>query len=155
MGLDKQDEEEVVAAIYLFALTGEEKYNELVKNRFYTTSPFYDIYSYLYFSHVGDALLYYTTLENADVNAHREILSQRRKEGNGLHLFQFRPKDDLYMGYMTGSGTVRNWMGIRYPDSCPEGQTSGTTAPLLKYRCSPCKNVTGISMTAIPRLHGS
>jgi endoglucanase len=107
MGLDKQDEEEVVAAIYLFALTGEEKYNELVKNRFYTTSPFYDIYSYLYFSYVGDALLYYTTLENANDNARSEILSQRRKEGNGLHLFQFRPKDDLYMGYIPM--TLYNW----------------------------------------------
>ena len=107
VSLEKQDEMEVVAAIYLFALTGVEKYNEVVKNRFYITSPFYDIYSYLYFSHVGDALLYYTTLANADENARKEILSQRKKEGYGLHLFQFRPQDDLYMAYIPM--TLYNW----------------------------------------------
>jgi endoglucanase len=107
VGLEKQDEMEVVAAIYLFALTGEEKYNEIVKNRFYITSPFYDIYSYLYFSHVGDALLYYTTLASADENARNEILAQRKKEGYGLHLFQFRPHDDLYMAYIPM--TLYNW----------------------------------------------
>jgi endoglucanase len=78
-----------------------------LKNRFYITSPFYDIYSYLYFSHVGDALLYYTTLADADENARNDILAQRKKEGYGLHLFQFRPRDDLYMAYIPM--TLYNW----------------------------------------------
>ncbi|UCH15538.1 MAG: glycoside hydrolase family 9 protein [Bacteroidales bacterium] len=107
LGFRNQDEEEVVAAIYLFAITGEEKYNEVVKNRFYTTSLFYDIYHYLYFSYVGDALFYYTTLANADNVAKNEILSYREKQGYGLHLYQYRPKDDLYMAYLPR--TLYNW----------------------------------------------
>ncbi len=107
LGFRNQDEEEVVSAVYLFAITGEEKYNEVVKNRFYTTSLFYDIYHYLYFSYVGDALFFYSTLENADKIAKNEILSYRKKQGYGLHLFQFRPEDDLYLAYLPA--TLYNW----------------------------------------------
>ncbi len=98
--LERQDEMEVVSAVYLFALTGEKKFNDLVKNRFYITTPFYDNYLFLYFSQQGDALLYYTTLPNADENAKREIVSQRLKEGKGLDIYQYNPKSDIYLAYI-------------------------------------------------------
>ncbi len=98
--LARQNEMEVVSAIYLFALTGEKKYNNIVKNRFYVTAPFYDTYLFLYFSHQGDALFYYTTLPNADENTKREIISQRLKQGMTLDIYQYQPKADIYMAYM-------------------------------------------------------
>jgi endoglucanase len=107
VSFNNQDESEVVSAIYLFAITGNEKYNEVVKKRFYITPPFYDIYHYLYFSHVGDALFYYTTLADAEKVTKDEILSYRKKQGYGLHLYQFRPEDDLYMAYLPR--TLYNW----------------------------------------------
>lgn len=98
--LERQDEMEVISAIYLFALTGEEKYHTVVKNRFYVTAPFYDTYLFLYFSHQGDALLYYTTISGADENVKNAILSHRKKQGKGLDVYQYRPKADLYMAYI-------------------------------------------------------
>ena len=98
--LDRQDEMEVVSAIYLFALTGESKYNDVVKNNFYVTTPFYNSYLFLYFSHQGDALLYYTTIPGADEKTKQAILSQREKQGMHLDLYQFLPMDDLYMAFI-------------------------------------------------------
>jgi endoglucanase len=95
-----QDEMEVVSAIYLFALTQNEDYNKVVKNNFYVTAPFYDSYLFLYFSHQGDALLYYTKLPNADEKTKYEILSQRIKQSKGLDLYRFKEADDLYMAYI-------------------------------------------------------
>jgi endoglucanase len=115
--LARQNEMEVVSAIYLFALTGEEKYNNIIINRFYVTAPFYDTYLFLFFSHQGDALLYYTTLPNADENTKKEIISQRLKQGIGLDIYQYQPKADIYMAYIPralytwGSNNPRSALG--------------------------------------------
>jgi len=98
--LDRQDEMEVVSAVYLFALTKQEKYHKIVKMNFSRTAPFYDTYLFLYFSHQGDALLYYTTLKSADKNVKAAVLSQRQKQGKGLDVYQNKPKADLYMAYI-------------------------------------------------------
>jgi endoglucanase len=100
MDLNTQKEMEVVSAIYLFALTGDEQFNEVVKDNFYMTAPFYDTHRYLYFSHIGDALFYYTTLQNADENVKAKILLHRKRQGEGLDVYRFSPQDDLYMAYL-------------------------------------------------------
>jgi len=100
MALDTQDEMEVVSAIYLFALTGDRQFQNAVKEYFFLTAPFYDIYRYLYFSHIGDALLYYTTLENAEMDVKNVILLHRKRQGEGLDAYRFLPQDDLYMAYL-------------------------------------------------------
>lgn len=102
-----QDSEETVTAIYLFALTGEAKYNETVIDKFSITAPFYDTYQYLYHSHIGDALLYYTTLAGADKDAGNRILAQRKYQGKGLDIFRDDMKLDLYMAYIPT--TLYNW----------------------------------------------
>jgi endoglucanase len=100
VSLNRQDEIEVVSAIYLFALTDDKKFNKVVKENFVVTAPFYDSYMSLYFGNVGDALLYYTSLGGADLRTKNVILSQRTKQGAGLDIFQFKERDDLYMAYM-------------------------------------------------------
>ena len=100
VALNSQDEMEVVTAIYLFALTGDKNYNKIIKDRFYITAPFYDTYRYLFFGHIGDALFYYTTLDKADSDTKHQILLQRKRQGEGLDIYQLQPQDDLYMAYL-------------------------------------------------------
>lgn len=115
--LDMQDGMEVVSAIYLFALTGKSKYNNVVKNNFYAASPFYDSHLSLYFSHQEDALLYYTTLSDADEDVKKAILSHRAKQGMGMELYRYQQADDLYMAYLPralynwGSNSLRAALG--------------------------------------------
>lgn len=117
VNLYSQDEMEVVSAIYLFALTGDKKYNKIVKERFNITAPFYDTYRYFYFAHIGDALFYYTTLNNADPDTKHQILLHRKRQCEGLDIYQFQPQDDLYMAYMPkplynwGSNNARAALG--------------------------------------------
>ena len=112
-----QDEMEVVSAIYLYALTGDEKYNQIVKKHFFITAPFYDTYRYLYLGHIGDALFYYTELSNADPDTKNQIRLHRQRQGEGLDVYQFHPQDDLYMAYLPkplynwGSNNTRAALG--------------------------------------------
>ncbi|MBN1299961.1 MAG: glycoside hydrolase family 9 protein [Melioribacteraceae bacterium] len=98
-----QKEMEVISAIYLYALTTNEIYNEVVKNNYMITAQFYDTYLSLYFSQHGDALLYYTTIPGADEKAKKEIIEHRMKQGFGLDIFDFKPRADLYMAYIPGA----------------------------------------------------
>ena len=115
--LTRQDEMEVIAAIYLFALTNNESFNTIVRNNFYVTSPFTNTNYYFYFSHQGDALLYYTSLANADQSTRNAILTHKLKQGMGLDFYQFHEMDDLYMAYLPkslytwGSNNPRAAMG--------------------------------------------
>ena len=112
-----QDEMEVVSAIYLYALIGDEKYNQIIKDRFFITAPYYDTYRYLYLGHIGDALFYYTTLSKADPVTKNQIILHRKRQGEGLDVYQFRPQDDLYMAYLPkplynwGSNNTRAALG--------------------------------------------
>lgn len=73
--------EATVAAIYLYALTGEAKYNNFVKNNYQSTRPYvigndaeWDIYR----GNQGEALLYYAQLPNADATVKNNILNRKR-----------------------------------------------------------------------------
>ena len=95
-----QDEMEVISAIYLFELTGDQKYNKIVIENFHLCAPYYNDNLNFYFSHQKDALLYYTTLPNADGKTQKAILNHMSKQGNGVDYYSFRPDYDLYMAYM-------------------------------------------------------
>jgi hypothetical protein len=105
--LELQDQMEVVSAIYLFALTCDAKYDSVVRNNFYITAPFYDPHLALYVNHQEDALLYYTTLPNADEQVKNSILSHRSKQGKGMDIFRYQESDDLYMSYLPSA--LYNW----------------------------------------------
>jgi endoglucanase len=98
--LKRQDEMEVVSAIYLFALTGDEKYDNNVKNKFYATAPFYNQFLAAYFSQQGDALHYYTIIPNADEKTKKAILSHFLIQGRSLDIYRYQPGDDIYMAYI-------------------------------------------------------
>jgi len=135
--LDMQDGMEVVSAIYLFALTGKSKYNDIVKNNFYVTSPFYDSHLSLFFSHQEDALLYYTTLSDADEDVKKAILSHRAKQGMGMELYRYQQADDLYMAYLPralynwGSNSLRAALGSANYDFIIYNLNSGNKTAYL------------------------
>ncbi len=98
--LKRQDEMAVVSAIYLFALTGEVKYDSVVCKMFFVTAPFYDNFLAAYFSQQGDAILYYTAIPEADKKTKNEIISHYLAQGEGLDIYRYQPKDDIYMAYI-------------------------------------------------------
>nr|WP_242028235.1 glycoside hydrolase family 9 protein [Pseudanabaena sp. FACHB-2040] len=68
----------VVAAVYLFALTGEEQYTSYIQENLDSTIPFSEDVWARYAAHQGDALLFYTQLPNAQPDLRDRILERAR-----------------------------------------------------------------------------
>jgi endoglucanase len=98
--LAEQDQNAVVAAVYLYALTGKQEYDEYVAEHYTTTEPFQSDQWSLYRQHQGDALLYYTHLEKAN-GAVKNAIAQRKLElSQSIDIFRNRPQFDLYQAFM-------------------------------------------------------
>lgn len=100
VSLPEQDERGVVAAAYLFALTGDKQYSKFIDENRKLTRPFKDDTWGLYEAADGDALLFYTTLPNADPALKKAILERRLERWNSSDLFGMKPERDLYRAYM-------------------------------------------------------
>ena len=120
--LVQQDATQAVAAVYLYALTGEERYQEALENTYRTTRAFSDSDALrwsMYNPDQGDALLYYTTLENADPELAQTILDAKLEQATTTsdELYGFQPDQDLYRAYLPetsyhwGSNFVRSALG--------------------------------------------
>ena len=119
--LVEQDAIQAVAAVYLFALTGEPRYEDALMDTYLSTRPFADAAPRwsMYNPSEGDALLYYTTLKGAD-----RALQQRIREakvggayGASRAIYRFKEVQDLYRAYLPegsyhwGSNFVRAALG--------------------------------------------
>jgi hypothetical protein len=111
--LHQQDQDAVVAAVYLFAWSGASKYDDVVKKGYASTRPFEDEGWSAYEPEQGDALLFYTTLARADPEVREAILKRKRSLAGSVDIFGFRPELDLYRAYLRrdayhwGSNMVR------------------------------------------------
>lgn len=129
VSLRMQDQMEFISAVYLFALTGDQKYNEVILKNYINAIPLFDFGTYLYFSHSGDALLYYTTIKNADEKVKNFILEFRKNLQRGADIFQTRGDLDLYMSYLPtslyswGSNNPRSSLGSANYDAITYGLT--------------------------------
>lgn len=102
------------ASMWLFASTGDEKYHTYFKDNYnvhnWWAGP-YNLYS-------SQALLYYTTLTNADASTASDIIQDMRSASNGYYLFGFDPDSHLYRSFMPkpqwhwGSNSVQATMGV-------------------------------------------
>jgi endoglucanase len=91
----------VVAAIYLFALTGERKYLEYTTTHFRETRPYRDIGWSRYNPEQGEALLFFTTLPTADRAVKAAILADKAADvAAGNQIYGFAPGDDLYRSFL-------------------------------------------------------
>ncbi len=91
----------VVAAVYLFAITGEAVYSDYVKAHYKDLKPYHDMGWSRYKPEQGEALLFYTTLAHADPSLARSILADKGRDvHDGNHVYGFDPADDLYRAYL-------------------------------------------------------
>jgi endoglucanase len=96
-----QNQEAVVAAVYLFALTGEPAYGEYVKAHFRETRPYQDLGWSRYNADQGEALLFYASLPNADAALKQTFIADKLEDARkGNKIYGFDPDDDLYRAFM-------------------------------------------------------
>lgn len=90
----------VVAAVYLFALTGEASYAQLIAKDFKSLRPMQEDRWSSYDPEQGEALLFYAALPNAEPNVKRAILERKLSQARSVDLYGMRPELDLYRAYM-------------------------------------------------------
>jgi len=96
----QQDQVNVVAAIYLFALTGDAQYGSVITKSYGATRPMQDERWSSYEPEQGDALLAYTALPNADLAVKAAILQRKLSGARSLDFYGMKPELDLYQAYM-------------------------------------------------------
>jgi endoglucanase len=131
-----QQGEAVVAAVYLYAITGEAGYTSYLKYNYNAAKSYHDIGWSRYTPQEGEALLFYASLPNADSGLRGTILANKLSDvNNGSQIYGFNAKDDLYRNYLHdaqyhwGSNQVRANYGntnadvatyrISVPDTAP------------------------------------
>lgn len=97
--LAEQTGRAVVAAVYLFALTGDKQWNEFIDKNKGVTRPFKEDLWSVYEAPEGDAFLYYTQLPSADPALKQAIVEKKRALWRG-DLFGMKPEKDLYRAFM-------------------------------------------------------
>ena len=136
-----QNSEAVVAAVYLFAISGDSEYADYVAAHYRELRPYRDMGWSRYNSEQGEALLFYSTLPNIDANIRKAILGDKLGDiRSGNHIYGFAPQDDLYRAYIHdpqyhwGSNQIRanygntNLEALTYKLDTHESETYRTRA---------------------------
>ncbi len=108
VSLEGQAQAATVAAAYLFAITNNETYHTYFKNNYTTTYSFGDDYWGMYIGEQADALMFYTTLPNADPAVKTAILNRRNAS---VHDYSFVDNQDLYRSYVPD--WAYHWGGLQ------------------------------------------
>jgi endoglucanase len=98
----QQEQNAVVAAIYLFALTGEAPYAEAIAKGYGSTLPMQDERWSSYEPQQGDALIAYASLAKADPAIKSAIVQRKLSLARSVDLYGMKPELDLYLAYMRG-----------------------------------------------------
>jgi hypothetical protein len=137
----KQEAQAAVAAVWLFALSGESVYGRYFQAHYTDLHPYHDMGWSRYDPEQGQALLFYTTLPGADPELARRILSDHANDvKSGNQIYGFAARDDLYRNFLHepqyhwGSNEVRadygntNMDAVRYPSAGAEAAALTTRA---------------------------
>ncbi len=91
----------VVAAIYLFAVTEAPGYDTYIKAHYKELKAYNDMGWSRYNPDQGEALLFYTTLPQADPALKKTLLADKLHDAkNGNQIYGFNPDDDLYRAFL-------------------------------------------------------
>lgn len=134
--LNEQEQMSVVAATYLFALTGEASYGDAFAKSFRVTRPMVEDRWSSYDPEQGDALLFYTTLPKANADIKKQILERKQSQAKSVDIYPQlgKPELDLYRGYMRddsfhwGHNMVRANVGNTNLDLVQLGLVKGDAA---------------------------
>ena len=136
LSAEDQDGAAAAASVYLYAITGQQVYGDYIKKHYAETKPYKDIGWSRYAPDQGEALLFYTTLPDADEKLSAAILADKRKDVlAGNQVYGFSPGDDLYRAFLHdpqyhwGSNQPR----ANYGNSNVDVATYGIAEP-AKYR---------------------
>lgn len=138
---EEQDRYECFAAIHLFALTSDAKYNAVVKARAGTTRQLSEYLWSPYDGSAAEALAEYTTFKNADPALVARIKGQLRKSAESDR-WAPAPAADLYRAWMVptsyhwGSNAVRANYGTVSLIAARCGDVSPEVAAKLKIRAA-------------------
>jgi len=124
--LEEQEGIAVVAAVYLYALTGEQRFQDHLRENYEKTRPFSEDRWSAYDADQGDALLFYTTLPSADPELKKKILERKKAEGSSVEIYGFRPELDLYRAYMREDS-------YHWGSNQPRANFGNTNYDLLQY----------------------
>jgi hypothetical protein len=90
-----------VAAVYLFAATGDTTYDHYVQAHYRDLQPYHDFGWSRYKPEQGEALLFYTTLPAANAELRRTILADKLNDVHaGNQVYGLQPDADLYRAYL-------------------------------------------------------
>jgi endoglucanase len=140
--LPEQEQLAVTAAVYLFALTGEARYDEHVRKHHVLTRPFVDERWSVYDQSQGDALLYYAALPKADATTKLAIASRKKAQSESADFYRFRPELDLYRAYLRtdsyhwGSNNARAGFGNTNYDVIQHGLAAAADRPSFEERAA-------------------
>lgn len=98
--LPEQEQLSVIAAIYLLALTGDASYDATVVKSFRGMRPMLEDGWSSYSPDQGEALLFYTTLANANAGTKSAILERKLTLSRSADVYGMAPELDLYRAYM-------------------------------------------------------
>lgn len=98
--LPQQEQAAVVAAVYLFALTGDAAYAAVIAKGYGGTRPMKEDAWSAYDPEQGESLLYYATLPNADAAIKAAILERKVSQARSSDMYGMKPELDLYRAYM-------------------------------------------------------
>jgi len=98
---EDQDSLAVEAAVYLFAASGDASYAKYLKSHHEDAHPYHDQGWSRYKADQGEALLYFTTLPQADAKLKKTILGDKTSDVKaGNQIYGFAPGDDLYRAFL-------------------------------------------------------
>jgi endoglucanase len=99
-----QNSEAVVAAVYLYVLTGSSEYGDYIKAHYRETRPYRDTGWSRYNPHQGEALLYYAEHPGGEDGTAATIMKDKLNDVAGGHqIYGMRAEDDLYRAYLHDS----------------------------------------------------
>ncbi len=98
--LEAQEQANVVAAIYLFGLTGGAAYADTISKGFRATRPMQSDGWSSYDPEQGQSLLVYAALPNADPSIKAAILERKLSQARSVDIYATKPDADLYRSYM-------------------------------------------------------
>ncbi len=145
-----QLEDAIVAAVYLYALTSDTVYQNYIKQHYTFSYPMKNMWWGwgLYNNYQNQALMYYTTLPNADATVKSAILAGKINSSS-VSWTIWSNTNDLYRGYMPDG--QYNWGGNE-----TKADVGDTLMEFVTYNVIPSNNTSYINhaLEVLHNFHG-
>jgi hypothetical protein len=126
MTVEDQSAEAVVASVYLFAISGDAQYDSYLKAHYRELRPYHDAGWSRYAPEQGEALLFYTTLPQADPQLRASILADKLNDIKTAGDVYGAQGMDLYRAYMPDAQ-------YHWGSNNPHAQYGNTNMDVLTY----------------------